>query len=205
MKSIRLFFISWFLAAGVSALAGPPTYEAQPSPTPADENHRELFDYELNYTGNSSFFDDHGKFGNGDSLYNDFSYAHRFLITGKWYFRAGVEYERYDFDGTNNGLPDHLQTIHALLALEYVVKDHAGAGIEIDPGLFFQNDVHGNDFDIPAKAFFSFPLKKDKIFGVLGVGGALNSNPIVAPGGGLIWLFTDHLRLEGVFPKPALV
>ena len=27
----------------------------------------------------------------------------------------------------------------------------------------------------------------------------------MAPGGGLIWLFTDHLRLEGVFPKPALV
>ena len=40
---------------------------------------------------------------------------------------------------------------------------------------------------------------------MLGVGGALNSNPVVAPGGGLIWLFTDHLRLEGVFPKPALV
>src|SRR5438132_10698667 len=205
MKRIRLFFISLFLIAGVSAIAGPPTYEAQPLPTPADENHRELFDYELDYTGNSSFFDDHGKFGNGDSLYNDFSYAHRFLITGKWYFRTGVEYERFDFDGTNNGLPDHLQTVHALLALEYVVHDHAGAGIEIDPGLFFQNDVHGNDFDIPWKAFFSFPLKKDKIFGVLGVGGALNSNPIVAPGGGLIWLFTDHLRLEGVFPKPALV
>src|SRR5438094_7719087 len=205
MKNIRLFFISVFLAAGISAIAGPPTYEAQPSPTPADENHRELFDYELDYTGNSSFFDDHGKFGNGSSLYNDFSYAHRFLITGKWYFRAGVEYESFDFDGTNNGLPDHLQTVHALLALEYVVHDHAGAGIEIDPGLFFQNDVHGNDFDIPWKAFFSFPLKKDKIFGVLGVGGALNSNPVVAPGGGILWLFSDHLRLEGVFPKPALV
>src|SRR5213078_4739522 len=205
MKNIRLFVISLFLAAGVSAIAGPPTYEAQPSPTPADENHRELFDYELDYTGGSSFFDDHGKFGHGDSLYNDFSYAHRFLITGKWYFRTGVEYERFDFDGTNNGLPDHLQTVHALLALEYVVHDHAGAGIEIDPGVYFQNDIHGNDFDIPWKAFFTFPLKKDKIFGVLGVGGALNSNPVVAPGGGLIWLFTDHLRLEGVFPKPALV
>ncbi len=81
MKNIRLFFISVFLAAGVSAIAGPPTYEAQPSPTPADENHRELFDYELDYTGGSSFYDDHGKFGHGDSLYNDFSYAHRFLIT----------------------------------------------------------------------------------------------------------------------------
>ena len=205
MKSIRLFFISLLLVAGASALAGPPTYEAQPSPTPADENHRDLFDYEMDYTGNSNFFDDHGKFGNGDSLYNDFSYAHRFLITGKWYFRAGVEYERFDFDGTNNGLPDHLQTVHALLALEYVVHDHAGVGIEIDPGVYFQNDVHGNDFDIPWKAFFTFPLKKDKIFAVLGVGGAINSNPVVAPGGGLIWLFTDKLRLEGVVPKPALV
>jgi Domain of unknown function (DUF6268) len=186
-------------------LAGPSTFEAQPSPTPADENHRDLFDYEMDYTGNSSFRDDHGKFGNGDSLYNDFSYAHRFLITGKWYFRAGVEYERFDFDGTNNGLPDHLQTVHALLALEYTVKDHAAAGIEIDPGVYFQNDLHGNDFDIPWKAFFTFPLKKDKIFGVIGVGGALNQNPVVAPGGGLIWLFTDKFRLEGVFPKPALV
>ena len=71
MKNIRLFFISVFLAAAVSAIAGPPTYEAQPSPTPADENHRELFDYELDYTGGSSFYDDHGKFGHGDSLYKD--------------------------------------------------------------------------------------------------------------------------------------
>jgi len=205
MKTIRRFFALVFLVSATSTFAGQQTYEAQPSPTPADENHRELFDYELDYTGGSSFYDDHGKFGHGDSLYNDFSYAHRFLITGKWYFRAGVEYERYDFDGTNNGLPDHLQTVHALLALEYVVHDHAGAGIEIDPGVYFQNDLHGNDFDIPWKAFFSFPLKKDKIFGVLGVGGALNSNPVVAPGGGIIWLFTDKLRLEGVFPKPALV
>src|SRR5437660_9063256 len=138
MKNIRLFFISLFLSVAASAVAGPPTFEAQPSPTPADENHRELFDYELDYTGTSSFFDDHGKFGNGNSLYNGFSYAHRFLITGKWYFRAGVEYERFDFDGTNNGLPDHLQTVHALLALEYVAKDFPGISIEINPGVFFQ-------------------------------------------------------------------
>src|SRR5437660_6699075 len=205
MKSIRLFFISLFLAAGVSAIAGPPTYEALPSPTPADENHRDLFDYELDYTFSSHFYDVHGDFGHGDSLYNDFSYAHRFLITGKWYFRAGVEYERFDFGGTDNGLPDHLQTVHALLAVEYVVHDHAGAGIEIDPGPYFQNDIRGDTIDIPWKVFVSFPLKKDKIFGVIGVGGAINQNPVVAPGGGLIWLFTDKFRLEGVFPKPALV
>src|SRR5438309_570502 len=205
MKNKRLFFISLLVGVATSVIAGTPTYEVQPSPTPAEENHRELFDYELDYTGNSSFFDDHGKFGNGDSLYNDFSYAHRFLVTGKWYLRAGVEYERFDFNGTDNGLPDHLQTVHALLAMEYVVHDHAAAGIEIEPGPYFQNNITSDSIDMPWKVWVTFPLKKDKIFAVIGAGGSIYSNPIVAPGGGLIWLFTDHLRLEGVFPKPALV
>jgi hypothetical protein len=205
MKTIQGCFIFLFFAAVTSAFAGPPTIEALPSPTPADENHRDLFDYEMDYTFKSNFYDVNGNFGHGDSLYNDFSYAHRFLITGKWYFRAGVEYERFDFGGTDNGLPDHLQTVHALLAVEYVVHDHAGAGIEIEPGPYFQSDAKWNTFDIPWKAWVTFPLKKDKIFAVIGLGGSINSNPIVAPGGGIIWLFTDHLRLEGVFPKPALV
>ena len=159
----------------------------------------------MDYTFSSNFYDVHGDFGHGTSLYNDFSYSHRFLITGKWYFRAGVEYERFDFGGTDNGLPDHLQTVHALMALEYVVHDHAGAGIEIDPGPYFQNNINGDSIDIPWKVWVSFPLKKDKIFAVIGAGGSLYSNPIVAPGGGIIWLFTDQFRLEGVFPKPALV
>src|SRR6266699_780650 len=207
MKNIRLFFISLIVSVAAPVIAGTEEFKAQPAPapSPAEQNSRDLFDYELDYTGGSGFYDDHGKFGHGDSLYNDFSYAHRFLIKGNWYFRAGVEYERFDFGGTDNGLPDHLQTVHALLALEYVVHDHAGAGIETDPGPYFQNNIRGDSIDVPWKVFVSFPLKKDKIFGVIGVGGAINSNPVVAPGGGIIWLFNDHLRLEGVFPKPALV
>ncbi len=187
MKNIRLFFISLFLSAAGSAIAGAPTYEAQPAPTPAEGNHLNLFDYEMDYTFNSNFYDVRGDFGHGNSLYNDISYS------------------RFDFGGTDNGLPDHLQTVHALLALEYVVHDHAGMGIEIDPGPYFQNRITGDSIDIPWKVFFTFPLKKDKIFAVIGLGGGLYQSPIVAPGGGIIWLFSDHFRLEGVFPKPALV
>ena len=205
MKNIRELFIILLLCTATTAFAGQATFEAQPSPPPQDENSHNLFDYEMDYTFRSNFYDVRGDFGHGDSLYNDFSYSHRFLITGKWYFRAGVEYERFDFGGTDNGLPDHLQTVHALLAYEYVVHDHAGASIEIDPGPYFQNRITGDSIDIPWKVFVTFPLKKDKIFGVIGVGGSLYQNPIVAPGGGIIWLFTDKLRLEGVFPKPALV
>jgi hypothetical protein len=203
MKIIRGFFVFLFLAAATSTLAGLPAFEAQPSPTPADENSRDLFSWETTYTFDSDF--EESKLGHGDSLYDDFTYDHRFLITGKWYFRAGVEYERYEFGGTDNGLPDHLQAVYGHLALEYVVKDYAGVSIEVDPGMYFQDGVSSDTFDVPGKAFVTFPLKKDKIFAVVGLGWGAFQEPVVAPGGGIIWLISDKLRLQGVFPKPALV
>jgi len=203
MKIVRRFFALLCLASATSILAGTSTFEVQPSPTPADENSRELFSYETTYTFGSDFQE--SKLGDGDSLYNDFSYDHRFHITGKWYFRAGVEYERYDFGGTNNGLPDHLQGAYAHLALEYVVKDHAGISVEIDPGVYFQDSISWDSVDVPGKAYFSFPVKKDKVFATIGVGWGAFQDPSVAPGGGITWLISDKLRLQAVFPKPALV
>ena len=203
MKIIRRLLAFLFLASASSMLAGPPTFEAQPSPTPADENSHDLFSYETTYTFSSDFKE--SKLGDGDSLYNDFSYDHRFLVTGKWYFRLGVEYERHDFNGTDNGLPDHLQAAYGHIALEYIVKDFPGAGIEFEPGVYFQEHVSGDAFDIPTRAWVSFTLIKDKVFAVVGLGWALYQDPPVAPGGGIIWVFSDKLRLQGVFPKPALI
>ena len=203
MKIVRKLVILLIAVGAASAVAGPANLELQPSPAPADENSRDLFNYETTYTFNSDFKE--SKLGDGDSLYNDFSYDHRFLITGKWYFRAGVEYERYDFGGSDNGLPDHLQAASGHLALEYLVKDFPGISIELDPGVYFQNNVSSDAFDIPGKAFVTFPLKKDKIFAVVALGWGLYQDPPVAPGGGIIWLFSDTLRLQAVFPKPALV
>jgi hypothetical protein len=203
VKIVRKLVIVLIAVGAASAVAGPANLELQPSPAPADENSRDLFNYETTYTFDSDFKE--SKLGDGDSLYNDFSYDHRFLITGKWYFRAGVEYERYDFGGTDNGLPDHLQAASGHLALEYVVKDFPGISIELDPGVYFQDNVSWDAFDIPGKAYVTFPLKKDKIFAVVGLGWGIYSDPPVAPGGGIIWLITDKLRLQGVFPKPALI
>ena len=199
-----VFALGILAFAGTAVLFAGTEPEMQQAAKPEEENSRDLFSYDLIYTLNSDFKTD-SRMGDGDSLYNDFSYDHRFLITGKWYFRLGYEYERFDFGGSDNGLPRHLQASYAHLAFEYVVKDHAGAGLELDPGFYFQDRIGRSSFDIPWKIFVSFPLKKDKIFGVIGLGGSLNQDPIIAPGGGLIWLFSDKLRLEGVFPKPALV
>ena len=223
MNRLSLALTAVFLSfASLASAATEPELKAALSPAPIDENKNstEIFNYETTYTFNSDYQHYNGKFGDGDSLYNDISYAHRFLITGNWYLRLGAEYERFDFGGDNgsnhfsptgaviggnNGLPDHLQTIHALVAYEYIYKDHAGAGIDLEPGVYFEDHANGDAFDIPWKVWVTFPLQKDKIYGVIGAGGAINSNPIAAPGGGLIWLINDHLRLEGVFPKPALV
>ena len=203
MKTFRNLAILFVLLGVGSAVAGTPTFVAQPSLTPTDENSHDLFSYETTYTFDSDFSE--SKLGNGSSLYNDFSYDHRFLITGKWYLRLGVEYERYDFDGTNNGLPDHLQAAYGHIAIEYVVKDFPGIGLELDPGVFFQDNATWNAFDVPGKVFVSFPLKKDKIFGVVGLGWGQFQDPPVAPGGGIIWVISDKLRLQAVFPKPALI
>lgn len=203
MSIISKLCVSVLLAGIASAVAGPATFEAQPSPTPEEENSRDLFSYETTYTFGSDFKE--SKLGDGDSLYNDFSYDHRFLITGKWYFRAGVEYERYDFGGTDNGLPDHLQGLYGHLALEYVVKDHAGMSLELDPGIYFQDNIGSDNFDVPGKAYVTFPLKKDKVFATVGLGWGAFQDPVVAPGGGITWLISDKLRLQAVFPKPALV
>ena len=203
MKIIRKLSALVLLAGVMPAFGGPATFEPQPSLIPADENSHDLFYYETTYTFDSDFKE--SKLGHGDSLYNDFSYDHRFLITGKWYFRAGVEYERYDFGGSDNGLPDHLQAASAHLALEYVVKNFAGISIELDPGVYFQDNVTWDAFDIPGKAYVTFPLKKDKIFAVVAVGGGIYQDPPVAPGGGIIWIFNEKLRLQGVFPRPALI
>lgn len=203
VKIVRKLVIVLIAVGAAAAVAGPANLELQPSPTPTDENSRDLFNYETTYTFDSDFKE--SKLGDGDSLYNDFSYDHRFLITGKWYFRAGVEYERFDFGGTDNGLPDHLQAASAHLALEYVVKDFPGISIELDPGVYFQDNATWDAFDIPGKAYVTFPLKKDKIFAVVGLGWGIYQDPPVAPGGGIIWLITDRLRLQGVFPKPALI
>ncbi len=66
------------------------------------KTHSNLFNYETTYTFHSDFKE--SKLGDGDSLYNDFSYDHRFLIKETGTFELGVEYERYDFGGSDNGL-----------------------------------------------------------------------------------------------------
>jgi hypothetical protein len=203
MKKTRSFLAALLFLAPIAFAGAEEMLQSSATPAPEDENSRNLFYYETTYTFDSDFHEP--KLGHVDSFYNDFSYDRRFLIKGNWYFRTGLEYERFDFDGTDNGLPDHLQAATAHVALEIIVKDHAGAGLEIDPGIYFQDKITSDAFDFPWKIFATIPVKKDKFFAVIALGGGLYQDPPIAPGGGIIWLISDSVRLQAVFPKPALV
>jgi len=83
-----------------------------------------------------------------------------------------------------------LQAAYGHLAIEYVSHDFPGISLELDPGVYFQDNVTGDAFDIPIKAYTTIPLKKDKIFAVVGLGWSLYQDPIVAP------RWRDYLDLQ---------
>ena len=200
--TLRFYLLALLCATAPCGFAQFPVH--QPLLTVEREaNKRVLVDFDTIYTFSGDFRD--SRLGHGTSRYTDISFDYRFLVTGSWYLRTGVEYERFDFGGSDNGLPDHLQAIFGHLAFEYVVKDRAAAGIRLHPGFYFQDNISGDAFDVPWKLFAGFPLKKNKVFAFIGVGGSIYQNPPVGPGGGIVWLINDKMRLEGVFPKPALV
>lgn len=143
--------------------------------------------------------------GKQSVVHSDFDYSHRFHTTGNWYLRVGVEYERYDFGRTITPLPTHLQAATADIAYEYVVQDYAAAAIEIHPGFYYQNDASSRSFAVPVDIYSAFPIKKDKVFGMIGAYYSPFIDPPVFPLGGIIWLISDKWRLEALFPRPALI
>ncbi|HWB60453.1 MAG TPA: hypothetical protein VG733_13235 [Chthoniobacteraceae bacterium] len=167
-------------------------------------NSHDLISIQTMYTGMSNISGILAR-GRQDATYEDFSYAHRFTITGNWDIRLGVEYQRYDFTGAMAPLPDHLQNFNATVAYEYVQQDFPAVAVEFHPGFSFENNVTGRNFDVPMDAFTSMKLYKDKVFGIAGVEYDNFIWPGVSGFGGVIWLINDQWRLQAIMPRPALI
>src|ERR1043166_6353053 len=59
-------------------------------------------------------------FGDQDAIQNSFSYAHRILLHGNLYLRLGIDYARFDFSSTTAPVPDHLQSVAAVVGVDYM-------------------------------------------------------------------------------------
>lgn len=119
-----------------------------------------------------------------------------------WYFSSGLASEYYLFKGSQ-AWPRQLQDCAALLRLEYYQGDQPGAQLSIQPGWYFEQHATAQAWDVPVQLVSGVPLTQ-KLRGVLGFNNArFYHHPL--PIFGLVWERSAAVRLELVFPEPALV
>ncbi|MEI6712791.1 MAG: hypothetical protein WCO60_03505 [Verrucomicrobiota bacterium] len=127
----------------------------------------------------------------------------RFSIGNEgWYFGAGLQGESFSFSGNNKSGLRHLRDVTAQISLEYFVGETQAASLSFKPGFYFEDNVRAGAFDMPVQLVGGIPLTAN-LNGVIGAAGArFYKQPI--PIVGLSWTVLPTVRLDAVFPEPAL-
>jgi len=124
------------------------------------------------------------------------------LGAASWYFDWGAQDENYEFGNSRGFSIDRLQDVAANFSLEYFIKSESVASFTISPGLYFQNHPGDSSWDAPVELVSGVPIV-DAVSGVLGaMDGRLYHHPL--PIAGLVWTISPSVRLEAVYPNPAL-
>jgi hypothetical protein len=200
-------FFAAFCLISASAFAGPPqpvmtsqTSEAL-APVPID-----YVEIESAYVFGSDFTNTSHDFGSQDSWQNEFEYAHRFLLSGNWYLRAGVNYDRFDFSTTNAPLPIHLQSGSLVLGIDYMQGQDVGAFLQFRPGIYTEEHINSSAFDCPILIGRFWVVKPDKFYILTAVRGSFLSGEFpVVPLAGIVWNISPQWRLMAVPPEPRLI
>ena len=147
-----------------------------------------------------------GSFGEQWAAENSFAYGRRFLLSGHLYLHLGVEYDRFDFGGTGAPVPDHLQSVAAIIGVDYMHNDDVGAFIQVKPGIYTQNDFDSAAFDAPITLGRIWVLQDDKLYLFTGLNAAfLRGRFPVLPIAGLIWMPNDQWKVVGMLPEPRVI
>lgn len=200
---VFLVLLSWVAIcpvtrAGAPAVTGSSTEEEKVPTDVFETENGYVFESNLNHGGVSI---------KQDELQNDFEYAHRFFITGKWYLRAGVAYDRFDFGETAAPIPLHLQSLAGMIALDYMHGADIGAMLEIRPGIYTESDFRTGAFDCPITLMRFFVLQPDKLYVMAGVNYSFLRRTWagIIPVGGLVWVPAEKWRVMAVPPEPRIV
>jgi hypothetical protein len=202
----KLLFSALCLVAS-SALAGPPqTIATSQSAGTSESVPIDYVETETTYVFGSDFTDTRHDFGSQDSWQNEFEYAHRFLISGNWYVRTGVSYDRFDFSSTRAPLPIHLQSGALVLGIDYMHGQDVGAFIQFRPGIYTEEHINSSAFDCPITLGRFWVLRTDQLYLLTAVRGSfLSSEFPVVPLVGLVWVPNEQWKLMAVPPEPRLI
>ncbi|HEY2139061.1 MAG TPA: hypothetical protein VGH00_03205 [Chthoniobacterales bacterium] len=145
-------------------------------------------------------------FGDQYAIQNSFSYAHRFLLSGHLYLHLGIAYDRFDFGTTGAPVPDHLQSVAAVLGVDYMHNNDVGAFIQVKPGFYTQDNFDSASFDVPITLGRIFVLQPDHLYLFVGANASfLRGRFPVVPLAGLIWEPNDKWKVVGMLPEPRVI
>ena len=165
----------------------------------------DLFELESSYVFESDL---HRKvsFGNQYAIQNSFGYAHRFFLAGHLYLHLGIAYDRFDFGRTGAPVPDHLQSVAAVIGVDYMHHNDVGAFIQVKPGFYTQDDFGSASFDAPITLGRIFVLQQDRLYFFVGANASfLRGRYPVLPLAGLIWEPNDKWKVLAILPEPRVI
>ena len=147
-----------------------------------------------------------GSFGEQSAAYNSFGYGHRFFLSGHLYLHLGIAYDRFDFGTTSAPVTDHLQSVAAIIGIDYMHNDDVGAFIQIKPGFYTENDFDDAAFDVPITLGRIWVLQPDHLYMFTGLNAAfLRGRFPVIPLAGLIWEPNDQWKVLAILPEPRVI
>jgi hypothetical protein len=165
----------------------------------------DLVEFESSYTFESDLRRS-GSFGDQYSIQNSFAYAHRFFLRGHLYLHLGVAYDRFDFGATAAPVPEHLQSVAAVIGIDYMHNDDVGAFIQIKPGIYTENDFDDAAFDVPITLGRIWVLQPDHLYLFTGATASfLRGRFPVIPIAGLIWEPNDQWKVLAMLPEPRVI
>ncbi len=145
-------------------------------------------------------------FGDQYAIQNSFAYAHRFFLTGHLYLHLGIAYDRFDFGTTGAPVPDHLQSVAAVIGVDYMHNNDVGAFFQVKPGFYTQDDFDSASFDAPITLGRIFVLQPDHLYFFVGANASfLRGRFPVIPLAGIIWEPNDKWKVLGILPEPRVI
>ena len=180
----------------------PVPHDGPPDLVAVENVPRTIFETRTSYVVESAL----EGFGNQDAFEFHVEAGHRFLLTGDFYLRLGVAYDRYEFGDTGAPVPLHLQSMAAVIGLEYMRGQHVGACFYAKPGFYTENDIGLNSFDVPMTFGSAIVVQKDKLYFFAGATTSfLRGKFPVLPLFGVIWRPSDTIRVMGLVPDPRII
>ena len=155
------------------------------------------------FTGRCQLAGPAGEIAGGTSRATSMSLLdRRALPPAGWYWSWGGQAESYSFGGTA-ATPGRLEDYAGVFSIEYYQGGEKAAMLTFRPGWYFQDHAVMAAWDVPVDLAVGIPLA-GPVSGVVGFSNARfyhHALPIL----GLVWIANPRVRLELVYPEPAVV